>query len=1045
GRRLFPTVIDDLAASTPDRIIYEYVRGKKATDGLEKVSCQRYANAISRAAWFLDDEFGQSPRGEVIGYIGPGDVRYLIFTVAAVKTGRTMLFLSPKNSLEGHRAVLESAECHHWLANAQDDHLADSLFAVRPHVAISPSLDELLRVEPVKQYPYRKSFEEARQDPCWMLHTSGSTGLPKPVTRYMPSTASNESHLLCGPIDGQPLLIDETIDARVYVTFPLFHSAGLSNALLWPIYCNRTAIFGPHVPLTTTVLEDMMDHARPDIILTAPLVVEDMVKSESTMERLSKLRAVSFGGGPLSQEIGDVICQRTKLILIMGTSEAGWLTCVDTDRQDWNYLHFHPKTGLELRSHPSGLSELWAVRKPELTQWQTVFTTFPNLQEYCFKDLFSPHPTKKDLWHYEGRADNIIVLSSGEKFNPTSMELVIGVNPLVSSVLICGQARLQIAAIMELADHVDAEKGRDELLHELAPAIRKANEDAPKHAQLSNDYIIFASRDKPFLRAGKGTVQKQLTLDVYQKEIDDMYTKGGIASQVQLFDASSRESLVSDIRKLVVRDVGFSDLDDNYDFFAGGADSLQAISLLKHIRSGMADQSSVLKSLNIAVVYEHPSVNALTDVLFSMIYQNGSTMSDVAGEMQPQKKVHEMKAMLAKYSCGAHSASQSPAKMSAREGSGVVILTGSTGSLGSYMLDQLISAEDVREIWCLNRSSSGEERQTELANHRGLRAEWSVRKKVHFRQADLSKVMLGLDEGDYQYLKSQATHIIHNQWQVDFNLSLASFEPHVAGVHNLIRFWAESSSAARLAFVSSVGVAEHWVGSEVPEEAITDLSTAAMGYGQSKLVAEALIVESAVAMAVPSMILRVGQIAGPVGAGDGLGRKGVWKRNEWFPTIIKVSRHLGVLPASLGKQDKVTWIPVDVPATVLLELTLQDYDSKANLFVYNLTNPREASWNNLFPVIQRQLAAKCGSQTVEVVPWEDWVALLESAATQKEASNNVMPGIQLLPFFQSMNHGGRTKKRFATAKAQERSPTLRGLEPVDVVWMETWMEQWDTC
>jgi thioester reductase-like protein len=109
-------------------------------------------------------------------------------------------------------------------------------------------------------------------------------------------------------------------------------------------------------------------------------------------------------------------------------------------------------------------------------------------------------------------------------------------------------------------------------------------------------------------------------------------------------------------------------------------------------------------------------------------------------------------------------------------------------------------------------------------------------------------------------------------------------------VRTLIQLSAESSCTAKLAFVSSVGVAERWHGAEVPEEVISDFATAAMGYGQSKLVAENLLAEAASTMGVPVMIVRVGQIAGPVGSRNDNGdwaaaKQGMWKRNEWFPTV----------------------------------------------------------------------------------------------------------------------------------------------------------------
>ena len=45
-----------------------------------------------------------------------------------------------------------------------------------------PELNYFLDTESaIPHYPFNKSFEEARLDPCIVLHTSGSTGIPKAV------------------------------------------------------------------------------------------------------------------------------------------------------------------------------------------------------------------------------------------------------------------------------------------------------------------------------------------------------------------------------------------------------------------------------------------------------------------------------------------------------------------------------------------------------------------------------------------------------------------------------------------------------------------------------------------------------------------------------------------------------------------------------------------------------------------------------------------------------------------------------------------------
>ena len=42
-------------------------------------------------------------------------------------------------------------------------------------------LDDMVYKQGTKAYPYNKTFEEAVRDPIVIVHTLGSTGMPKPI------------------------------------------------------------------------------------------------------------------------------------------------------------------------------------------------------------------------------------------------------------------------------------------------------------------------------------------------------------------------------------------------------------------------------------------------------------------------------------------------------------------------------------------------------------------------------------------------------------------------------------------------------------------------------------------------------------------------------------------------------------------------------------------------------------------------------------------------------------------------------------------------
>lgn len=62
--------------------------------------------------------------------------------------------------------------------------VASSLKVKVPDIIVESlfSLNEMLQIsEDTKHYPYNKTFEEAKNEPCLILHSSGSTGMIIPA------------------------------------------------------------------------------------------------------------------------------------------------------------------------------------------------------------------------------------------------------------------------------------------------------------------------------------------------------------------------------------------------------------------------------------------------------------------------------------------------------------------------------------------------------------------------------------------------------------------------------------------------------------------------------------------------------------------------------------------------------------------------------------------------------------------------------------------------------------------------------------------------
>lgn len=88
GQRLLPTTIDEIAECDPHRIFASILRSPtNIEEGYRDVSFHEAAAAINTLAWLLDAELGKSHTFETLAYLAPGDLRYALIAVAAVKVG----------------------------------------------------------------------------------------------------------------------------------------------------------------------------------------------------------------------------------------------------------------------------------------------------------------------------------------------------------------------------------------------------------------------------------------------------------------------------------------------------------------------------------------------------------------------------------------------------------------------------------------------------------------------------------------------------------------------------------------------------------------------------------------------------------------------------------------------------------------------------------------------------------------------------------------------------------------------------------------------
>lgn len=435
------------------------------------------------------------------------------------------------------------------------------------------------------------------------------------------------------------------------------------------------------------------------------------------------------------------------------------------------------------------LYELVIVRDSELKRYQGVFGTIHELSEWRMMDLYSKHPTKEGLWLHRGR------------MNPIDMEQTISMHPLVRTALVGGfQSSLLAEPVNKAAD--DAETGM--LLETIWPTVQAANKEAPAYARIHKNMITFTSADMPMPRAGKGTVQRKMAMDLYAPELDALYKSnegacrgngGGDNALNESHGAVDGTTRPQDtVRHIIATcsDIDTRDASPNADLFELGLDSLQ-VSLMTWRLNDFLSKMRVPGKLEMRDVYANSSISALSSVVAALAEGQVPPQS-------PESRVRGLSKLYEDYGPGMPISGR-PAQPKPRD-EFAVLLTGSTGSLGSYVPNSLQGDPRVSRIYCLNRGVESSQGQQKSLAARGLGA---LTGKVYFLDADPSKPYFGHGAPRYSELLLSVTNIIPNAWKVDFNLATESFTGQIAMVRRLVDFSSASRYGAQIFFISSIG------------------------------------------------------------------------------------------------------------------------------------------------------------------------------------------------------------------------------------------------
>lgn len=945
------------------------------------------------------------------------------------RLGYAVLFLSTRLTAPAYARLLNMADCNQIIALGQYDKTVQDISVERPRCA---GFSMLQRVDWFNRPASSPRFERSNVNlvresgkMAWILHSSGSTGFPKPIFLTNYQTLAN---------------FRKSFGMRLFTISPLFHSHALME-LGRAFYTRATAYLGNHsLPVTYQNLLRALQASKPQQFSAVPYVIKLLAEKPEGIHELAQPKLVLYGGSSCPDDLGDrLVTQGVNLVGNYGATETGQIMTSFRPPGDneWQYLRLHqPVADFTLMDEISpGVFECVALdglpsKGPSNSQ--PPFCAKNPENSFRTADLFTRHadPKKSNYYKYLSRLDDRITLVNGEKVLPIPIEGRIRQEEVVRECVVFGFQRTVPGALIFRAADKLPHLTDDEFLDAVWPAVEAANARAETFSRLPRELVIVKGADVVYPRTDKGTFIRAQVYQQFDEDIKKAYAgfegsgqkKGSLALSVP----ELKEWLLARFEK----DLEVSLESSETDIFAAGVDSLQTTRIWRYIVRDL-DLGEQADKLSQNIVFEKGTVSALAKHLYQM--RTGE-------EFEAEDELEVMREMIEKYSRFTH---HHPT-LTRKSESEVVLVTGATGNLGLFIVADLLKRSNVSEVWALVRApgqvAAGARLAKALAD-RNILLNDEEAAKLHAVPSNLSQANIGLEGYVLEHLLSSLTSVIHSAWAVNFNLGVRSFEQqHIRGTYNLINLCLRSRlpDPARFFFCSSVSAGSNTPKpASIAEATIEDLARAqTMGYGRSKLVTEHITRNAMRHAGLHSRVLRIGQLGGDTVSAQ-------WNETEAVALIFRSALTTGALPAL---DERPSWLPVDQCAQAITDIALNVTSASSEVdLVYHLVNPQTFSWkNDLLPALKKQAVLP----DFEVVSPQEWLQKLGNSEQDPEKN----PSIKLIDFWKSKYGSAKPQPEdgglcFETPRTTADSPSLALVrDPVSdgliERYIESWMKRW---